>query len=362
MPDKLPFRERELDMLEATIRAITGRLSGVAYILGRPGLGKTVISLRFAQSVSERGAVPLYVNCRKYRSSSLVMSKILRLLNKGFPERGLSFSELVLMLEESLKDLHQDILIILDEIGYVRDGGDLIYSLFRVNEGTEIPPPAIIMISREWMPKYLLDRSILSFIKMRIRLDPYREEELLEILRYRAQLGLRSGSYTKDVLSMIAGIAAPHGDARYAINILYQSASIAESSSSEKILPEHVREALSSEVPLVDRGVLLSLDIHEKLLLMAATRLLEKSHAPQVPIGKVEEEYRVLCESYDVPHLKHTALWRRVKSLDSAGLISTRKSSKGVKGQTTLISIEYVSASSIYKELKTMLDQDLGSV
>jgi cell division control protein 6 len=351
VPERLPHREKELELLESAMVSKSGRIAGNAYIMGKPGLGKTALSLRFAINISKEISIKyLHVNCRKYRTSSLVLHKIMKGLSSGLPERGLSLQEALMAFEELIKD--KNILIILDEIGYLRDGGDLLYSLFRISEGSGARPPAIILISREWTPDYLLDRSISSFITIRIALEPYTKEEIMDILRYRAEIGLFSGSYDDDILSMIAEIAARSSDARLALSMLYQSAMFAEANKSDRITPEHVRMAISMDQPLTDRRALMSLELHEKVLLLAISNLLEKSSDAWIPMGKVEEEYRMLCEMYGIPPFKHTALWRRIKSLDKAGFITTRRSGKGVKGQTTLISLEGAPSSSISSELK----------
>ncbi|PNV77507.1 MAG: cell division control protein Cdc6 [Thermoproteota archaeon] len=351
IPEHLPHREKELKLLESTIISRSGQIAGNAYIMGRPGLGKTALSLRFAMNISREIEVKyLHVNCRKYRTSSLVLHKIIKGLSSGLPERGLSLQEALMAFEDLIKE--KNILIILDEVGYLRDGGDLIYSLFRISEGSGTRPPAMILISREWTPDYLLDRSIFPFITTKISLEPYNKEEILDILRYRAEIGLVSGSYDDSILFMIAEVAARSGDARLALSMLHQSAMFAEADKADKITPEHVRMAISMDQPLADRRALMSLELHEKLLLLAISSLLEKSSDAWIPMGRVEEEYKMLCEAYGVAPFKHTALWRRIKSLDKTGFITTRRSGKGVKGQTTLISIEGAPSSSISSELK----------
>lgn len=350
IPEHLPHREKELRLLESTMMSRSGQITGNAYVMGRPGLGKTALSLRFAINASkEIGIRYLHVNCRKYRTSSLVLHKIMKSLSSGLPERGLSPQEALMAFEELIKG--KNILIILDEIGYLRDGGDFLYSLFRIGEGSEARPPAMILISREWTPDYLLDRSISPFISTRITLEPYSKDEIMDILRYRAEIGLVPGSYDDVVLSMIAEVTARSGDARLALSMLRQAAMFAEADKANRITPEHVRMAMSMDQPLADRRALMSLELHEKVLLLAISNLLEKASDAWIPMGRVEEEYKMLCEAYGIPPFKHTALWRRIKSLDKAGFITTRRSGKGVKGQTTLISLEAPSFS-ISSELK----------
>ncbi len=344
LPKDLPHRDKEVRILSSVAEryAITSITPPAILIKGRPGVGKTAVSLNstLGRFDSERLRV-IHVNCRKYPSPNTVVRIISRGVGGPFvPERGLSMGELILFLEEGLAAGATPTALILDEINYLRDPADLIYALLRIHETSKVRvPPMLILISREWIPEFLFERSIWSFFSIRLNLKPYTRNQLYDIIRYRAREALDPRSYDDNLLMYIAEAASVSGDARQAIRLLYRAALLAEASDSSEITLEHVRIAEAEDSPVMDRAAVDQLSVHEKLILLAAAKRLKEKQAMWLRMGELEGAYREICEVYGVPPFKHTAVWRRVKNLSSEGYISTRRSGEGMRGQTTLISI-----------------------
>jgi Cdc6-related protein, AAA superfamily ATPase len=157
------------------------------------------------------------------------------------------------------------------------------------------------------------------------------------------------------------------GDARMAIKVLYFSALKAESEGREVILPADVREVISRGVlpAELDEEVFEKLDLHEKLLLLAITRvLMMESSRAYVSIGDVELEYEDICARYDEKPLRHTSVWERVQRLKRMGIIEARVESGATRGRTTHISfvgISRVPLDYLEKLLVSLIEKEAAS-
>jgi len=58
-----------------------------------------------------------------------------------------------------------------------------------------------------------------------------------------------------------------------------------------------------------------------------------------VRIGEVEEEYRYICQLYNIKPRKHTQIYEYVNNLKHMNIINAKLSGKGLRGRTTLLSI-----------------------
>ncbi|TFF87325.1 MAG: cell division control protein Cdc6, partial [Promethearchaeota archaeon] len=144
IPEELPHREKELSLLSQLFLALItnpNSASRKVLITGKTGVGKTATVKRFGKMLMaasiKRGVQINYthINCRKERTSYKVLIKIIHSIDKSFPNRGYSPQDLLEVITEYLNvhDLH--LLIVLDELSYlIQKGGDLIYSLTRVND------------------------------------------------------------------------------------------------------------------------------------------------------------------------------------------------------------------------------------
>ncbi|MGP3702361.1 MAG: ORC1-type DNA replication protein, partial [Candidatus Bathyarchaeota archaeon] len=83
---------------------------------------------------------------------------------------------------------------------------------------------------------------------------------------------------------------------------------------------------------------------------LSICRLLKENASAYISMGEVEKEYNVVCEEFGEKARAHVQLWKYVKSLSLTGIISTKSSSKGHRGKTTLIGLP-VSAEKLEKEI-----------
>ncbi|MEM3039336.1 MAG: ORC1-type DNA replication protein [Candidatus Methanomethylicaceae archaeon] len=352
VPTNLVHREPQLKSLGRIFRVIfesPGSVSQKVTLVGDVGVGKTAVAKRFGSTVEslakERGLNLRYihVNCYKDRTLFLVVRKVAQQLIPGLPDRGFSAQELFGTVWQTLEGENSYLLLALDEIDFLvaNEKDAPLYFLTRVADEYIGRPQrlSLILITRNLDFISDLDRSVQSTLLHNIiRFDRYTSEELYDIIKMRSQESIKEGAVSDEVLSMIAEIAGPRGDARYALELLWRSGKYADAEGSSKILPEHVRRA-QSDVLQFPIHIIMDLPLHERLFLLSVARALRKSKSAYVTMGEVESVYRVVCETRSIEPRKHTQFWEYLQNLKNLGILQTKISGSGFKGKTTLIGL-----------------------
>jgi len=239
---KLPHREKELALLSQLFLVLItnpNSLSRKILIIGKTGIGKTAAIKLFGEMVinaAEKRSILIkyvHINCRKERTSYKVLIKIIRALNKNFPKRGYSPQDLLDIIVDSVNNQNLQLLIVLDELGYlINKGGDLIYSLTRINDDSYNARQciSIIGIARDISCLSNLDESTMSTLQRNIiKFNDYTKEQLYDILKYRAEISLKENSISNKLIITISDLVYQSGDVRYGLNLLWKSSKIAES-------------------------------------------------------------------------------------------------------------------------------------
>ncbi|RJS88350.1 ORC1-type DNA replication protein [Candidatus Bathyarchaeota archaeon] len=376
IPDHLPHREEELRFLRLLFRFALENpeeMSQRVLITGPLGTGKTVLSQRLGLLLEDeawRRGVRLryvHVNCRELRGSLfLILRRVVKVLQPGFPGRGYSPDEALEALMERLEEEGCHLILCLDEVdALVEEEPEALYKLTRIQEARVGLPRRLSLICITRRPETLarLDPSTLSTLQRNIlRLRGYTKDQLLDIVRERALLAFRPGAVSPQSLELISELAAEEGgDARYAIDLMWRAGKYADRSYSPLVLPEHVRRAAVDLFPALRREVLHSLTLHERLLLLAIARYFKSSEEAYARVGEVAETYRVICEEYG-EEPRRTQLSRYLRTLGRAGIISTRPSGAGGRGRSTLISLKGVPAEDLEREVMRWLEGEGGWV
>ena len=302
----------------------------------------------------------IHSNCRKQRTPHAVLQEVVgHLPHLRLPPRGFSSGELLREIVRYL-DAHDEYLALaLDELDFfIRiNGPDLLYALTRPAEELGAPNRiSLITISRDESFLRSLDVATQStFLHNIIRLDKYNAAQLVDILRYRMKEALRPGTVESDAVELIADIASRWGDARFALELLWRAGTIADGQGTGVVVPEHVRMAKAEVYPEVRKEVLLELQPHEKLMLLATARRLKTSKLAYALTGEVEESYRLACEEYRERPRAHTQLWECLQRLDALGLVDLQPSGKEHRGKSLRISVPDVPVAMLEGELKRLL-------
>ncbi len=370
IPKKLLHREEEQKMLIQYFKPVIekpGEYSQRVSIIGAIGSGKTAIALKFGEMVKVYSTQKnlnleyVHVNCRRARSAFLTLLEIVRNFNPHIPVRGFSPEEILNMLTEILNRKKLYLIVTLDEIDFVirKDGPDLLYDLTRLTDDKIDMKErvSIITIVRDIAFRTMLDESTLSTLRQNtIFLEPYTEDQLRDIIADRVKEAFYEDVVSKEAADLIADIASKNGDARYAIELLERAGMHADHRQSLKILPEHVRHANASIHPVIRQEIVKDLTTQQKLILLAISIKLKTTQKAYTTMGEVEETYKRLCEEFTFPVRSHTQLWEYIQYLQNCDVITTKISSKGQRGQTTLIGLPDVSAEKIENVIREQLE------
>ncbi|UCE39446.1 MAG: AAA family ATPase [Thermoplasmata archaeon] len=366
VPEKLPHRDSQQKRLFTIFGPIVdSNVSQNAFITGPTGSGKTVLSKKFCmdfQELARKGGKNVQfvlVNCRQRNTENAVMLRVLSHFQPHFPDRGFSINEMMESLRKVLEKEKAHLIVVLDEVDVLlkkTGSSDIIYHFSRFNEEGIEPKKllSLILISQKNIYEMMDSPSLSTFKRGNIiKLDKYLRNELLAILSQRIELAFHPDAVELRVDELIADIASELGDARYAIEILEKAGMLADENKEGQVSFEHVRAAKAEIYSTVTESKLADLDKNRKLILIAISRCLKKN--AYTTTGDVEKMYAVICEEHEEKKLGHTQFWKYIRGLDDIGIIQAKKSSKGLVGTTTLISLPDIPAKVLEEKLMDML-------
>ncbi len=366
VPKELPHRDLQLKRLFTIFGPIVdSNVSQNAFITGPTGTGKTVLSKKFCmdfQDLARKGGKNVQfvlVNCRQRNTENSVMLRILTHFQPYFPDRGFSITEMMESLRKELEKEKAHLIVVLDEVDVLlkkAKSSDIIYHFSRFNEeGIETKKLlSLILVSQKNVLDMLDSPSLSTFKRGNIvKLGKYSRDELMVIVEQRIELAFHTDAVDLGVNELISDIASEWGDARYAIELLEKSGMLADENKEQLVSPEHVRAAKAETYSTITESKLADLDKNRKLILIAISRSLKKK--VYATTGDAEKMYDLVCEEFDEKKLGHTQFWKYLKELDDIGIIQAKKSSKGLVGTTTLISLPDIPAKVLEEKLTGML-------
>jgi len=371
VPSRLPHREDKLGFLIQLFRFALerpGSMSQRVLITGDVGTGKTVLCQRFGLDIAKAAKNRkvnlhyVHVNCRENKGSLfLIMKRALEKLSPEFPKRGFAPEELLQVLMDILDDQNAHLILALDELESLiqTEGSTPIYTLTRIQEERPGAPMRLSLVCILREPAYLdkLDPSTIGTLQRNfVRLEKYSANQLEAIISDRVELAFKEGAVPEATVAFLADVAGSSGDARYAIELLWRAGKYADSESSRTVSVEYVRKAIASVYPAMRTDYIAALSIHEKLLLLALSRLLIERDTAYVSMGEVEREYQAACDEFNEEPRQHTQVWKYARALSSIGVISAQKSGEGMRGRTTLLGLAQVPASTMQESLEAALE------
>lgn len=376
-PKYIPHREHQLSVIDAYLRPYIRR-PGEAYprviLVGRSGTGKTVTINKYADRIDNPKVKYVRVDCFMNRTLVSALRSIASQLGIVVPRRGLSTDEIIEIIASRIKENDVYMVLVLDDVFNLvtKDGVQALATIIRLgNDRARLGAYrfALVVVLHNLGVLDQLDSSTRGILgRAIVEFPPYTKDQMYDILSYRAREALEDGSYTDDVLRMIAdvagveeGEAAPpdRGDARMALDILWRAAKAAEMEGRNRIMPEHVRGAVKEVLVGIRPEEISALPLHERLFLLAIVRALKRADSPYVSFGAVESEYRVIADEFGEKPRSHTSLWEYLTDLRKRGIVETRPSGKGMRGRTTLISIPSEPLHPLEKELERSIRASL---
>lgn len=359
VPAKLLYRDRQINSI---VKALTPSLKGDRgrnlLVYGKTGTGKTSCVKYVIDKVRGLSAIKAkisYINCRIYNSRYRVLNKIMSDHIPTYAKHGYGIVDIYERLISWIEEDSKILIVVLDEIDIVKDLDDLVYTLTRANSDVKSGGIIIVGISNKISLKDDLDpRSLSTLYETELVFPPYNSVELAEILRQRAEIGLKKNTFNQAAINLAAGIAAKEsGDARLALKILSNAAEIADENDRQEITTKDVDSAARSAEEDIAYELVNTLPEHQKLVVYAISLLtLQGSRYKKLVEG--EDTYLFSGEVYDkyvaISHSlskePKSSRWYRkyISDLVMQGLVTTYESGKGIRGHTKLIKLLYLPA------------------
>jgi cell division control protein 6 len=247
IPDELVHRDNELQAVADSIKPlITRRAPDNLFVYGPSGCGKTTCVRYIMKQLAEHSSsvLPVYVNCWENPTQMAVYNKIIEEMRLPLPRRGLATDEIFDRISQYVKNYNKPVLLVLDEMDGLRHD-KLLYVVSRANEQQLMFGIIGITNNKELLSG--LDSRVRSSLRFSdLEFKGYSEEQLLSILRVRAERALAPGSYDVRLLTKIAR-AADDSSARTAIERLWKVAKHAEKSGRRKMMLQDVEDVSSDD-------------------------------------------------------------------------------------------------------------------
>jgi len=368
VPSKLLHREKELYLLSQLFLVLIinpNTTSRKILITGKTGVGKTATVKYFGKMIVEAALKRhvfikyVHINCRKERTSYKVLIKIIRTINTNFPKRGYSPQELLEIIQEHLNDHELHLLIVLDELSYlINDGGDLIYSLTRLNDDSINLKQRVSLIGivRDITCLSKLDASTMSTLQRNIiEFKNYSKEEVFDILKYRSQISLIENAISDDLMDYITDLVHNKGDIRYGLNLIWRACKIAERKHLRQINTECIRLGNQDLIPFSAQDILTYLNEQKLIFLLSITRGLKQSGKTQISIVEIISIYKMICENLDINCRSYSQLWNYLQEFKRDNFITVQVQSESFKGRKGLIEIPEFSLIKLESEIIRIL-------
>lgn len=313
VPERVLIRNEEIARLRYLL--FGNENSTTVVLKGNPGTGKTLISKHLLKEYVSYH--PRYINCYLLQNEKNIISEIV-----GKPEikaeiLNSSIERDIRLMLSSFDNFNN--FVILDEAHSLRrKDNSFLYSLSRSQE-LGGPPVKLLLVTIE-DPEIFLDKSTLSGIGKfnRITLREYNSEQLLTIIKDRAQAALYEGTYDEEALETVSELSEETGSARIAIELLSNSILMAENLGSY-LTSDIVLETFREFSPPIDESSLTSLDPEDLKIL---ENIIELSRESRFMVADVRN---AMSESRD------SRVYRFLYRLENIGIIKKIKMSKGYR-------------------------------
>ncbi len=280
-------------------------------MIGKGGVGKTVSAKFFGRNFRDTSIeknINLFVetfNCVNFRTKSKIIRTLLSKYCHG-SGRGFSDDEAIKQIITRVKNDNGYILLILDEVHLIPKND--IWALLDTAEtfGHHNVRMSLLLISRKFDWIQIESERLLSRINKKIELKPYNFEESKQILTYRADLAFKDGVINENNLELIGKIVEDTKNMRHGIEILRLSGLFLDKEGLDKITAEIIRTAAAEVAyPEFRSDIIDRLKNQELLSLSAVIRALLNSKKSFTTIDEAYEDYKVICETYEIePHVK----------------------------------------------------------
>jgi len=253
-PEKPVGRGSKVQEIADSLRPLNDRVEAVnLLVFGPAGTGKsTCLNHVFDHLDSETGIKPVTINCWQYNTRSSLLTQLLIELGYPAPRKGKPVDELITKIKE-WADKSQSLnapkgyAVALDEFDQLAQKSEIIYDLKQLNSEVE-SKFGLVMLSNQQPSQIHLEHRSRSRIQVKtVEFQPYTVDQLIEILRDRAESAFYPGTVDEDVLRKVAAtVAQDGGDCRQALHLLRQAGLEAEQDGKKQVTDEIVENVINS--------------------------------------------------------------------------------------------------------------------
>jgi Cdc6-like AAA superfamily ATPase len=276
------------------------------------------------------------IDCTAIRSEILACTEILTQLTGIQMKSGFQFyyylNDIWKIIDKKAKEhAYYTLILFFDEINSFDSPDDIMYQFSRALSHQKIQSSnvAIGIIAASNKKDYLdtLRPNVLSSAKFRyIDFPNYNEAELYEILQTKKEAFV-DGALSDDIVRYCAKNVSEryHGDARHAIDILYEAAKIVIQREDTKITRKYLDEAEKVVNDRVTLEMLKRIPLHDRLLILAvyiSSKVMKQNNDKMSPhTGIVLLAYRKICEIISQHPNGDTYVSGRIKALDNEQIL-----------------------------------------
>jgi cell division control protein 6 len=345
--DRVVGRDREVRAVGAALGPATeGGPPETTIIYGKTGTGKSLVA-RCVTREAHRTAIDngyslqyAYVDCSDYQTETQASREMARGLQtnmptdavqQDIPRKGIGASDYRDITWELLdqNDI-QSFVVILDEIDKL-DGEDLLRSLSRAREsGKSEAFIGVICISNKIAYRERLNERVDSSLQdNELVFDPYDAEQLRNILEHRRD-AFEDGVLADGVIPKTAALAArEHGDARKAVDTLYEAGRLAEKEGESTVTEAHVDDALRQAEINRFQKLVSGQPPHVKYILRALALLTESNEGTEFRTAEVYEGYKRVADHADADPLSYDRVQRLLNEQAFLGITESEHTGGG---------------------------------
>ena len=333
IPEKIYHRDEQIKEVAHRLQWILQGSKPKDFIIyGFGGTGKTLTTLYVIEELRKLTPdfVSFYISLKEAHTEVQALNMITKKLIKKMCITC-SSSDLFSKIFSYIETLPQKhVFFILDEIDKVKTGYDgLLYCFLRPHEVSETTKEITLIACSNDMnfPRELDMGTRSSWSCMdKLMFPRYDAVQLKDILKQRAQDGLKEGVCSDEILSLCAAFGAQeHGDARKTIELLEKAAEIAMDEKQPKITEHHINKARDTiEYEAVYKGLKI-LPTQCKAVALACIKDYKKKkngNDSNSTLKTVFTEYQKICASRCITALTRRRVADLLNDLEYLGMIS----------------------------------------
>jgi cell division control protein 6 len=347
--DRVVGRDNEIEAIGGALAPTTrGGPPETTIVYGKTGTGKSLVARCVTREAKRRAAenghviAYAYVDCSDYQTETQASREIARELqssigneaaDKSIPRKGIAAADYRDITWELLGDHDiKSFVVILDEIDKL-DGDGLLRSLSRARESGKADAliGAICISNKIEYRDRLSERVDSSLQDNELIFDPYDARQIQAILTHR-QDAFVDNVLDEAVIPKIAALAArEHGDARKAVDMLYEAGRLAEKESARVVTEGHVDAALRRTEINRFQKLISGQTPHVKHILRALALLTEQNDHQLFRTADIYDTYKKITTQADTTPLSYDRVQRLLKEQSFLGITETEHTGGGHK-------------------------------